>query len=130
MDNTLNIENITNGLFTLQKIKELYKNEHRSTQDSNSYVRPDKLALMREVLSSVTEFLPQTRSGIFSSAFEQGARFSSAYRELKQHIGRINRGTPAQEDFIRTFKLLIPVLDLRHKVYMDKAVKIIDILLS
>ncbi len=131
MENTLKLEKITSGLLTLQKIKELYNYEHRASEESTTdYIRPDRLMLMRELLSSVTEFLPQTRSGMFSSAFEQGTRFSGAYRELKHHIGSMSRGTPAQEDFFRTLRLLIPVLDIRHKVYMDKFVKIIDILMS
>jgi hypothetical protein len=131
MESSLKIETITNGLLTLQKVRELYKQQHRSTEDSTyGPFRPDKLMLVRDVLSSVTEFLPQTRSGMFSSAFDQGTRFSSAYRELKRHIGIISRGTPAQEDLFRTLKLILPVLDLRHKIYMDKVVKIIDILMS
>lgn len=131
MDNSLKLETITNGLLTLQKVKELYNNGYRSDKaNDSSYVRIDKLMMMRDVLSTVTDFLPQTRSGIFSSAFDQGTRFSSAYRELKRHIGSMSRGTPAQEDVFRTLKLLLPVLDIRQKVYMDKVVKIIDILMS
>lgn len=131
MDNSLKLETITNGLLTLQKIKDLYNNGHRSDEaNDGSYVKPDKLVMMRDVLSSVSEFLPQTRSGIFSSAFDQGTRFSSAYRELKHHVGGISRGAPAQADVFRTLKLLLPVLDFRHKIYMDKLVKIIEILIS
>ncbi|NLK86162.1 MAG: hypothetical protein GX279_01545 [Clostridiaceae bacterium] len=133
MVNSLKIEAITNGLLTLQKVRDLYKNDHRSTEgddDINDDVHPDKLMLMREVLTAVTEFMPRTRSGTFSSAFDQGTRFSSAYRDLKHHIGGMSRGGPAQEDIFRTFKLLLPVLDFRHRIYVDKVVKIIDILMS
>ncbi len=133
MENSLTIEAITSGLLTLQKVKELYKNNQRSAENgtnTDENIHPDRLMLMREVLSSVTELLPQTRSGMFSSAFDQGTRFSSAYRELKRHVGSMSRGNPAQDDIYRTLKLLLPVLDFRRKVYMDKVVRIIDILMS
>lgn len=133
MENSLKMETITNGLLTLQKVRELYKKNQRSAEDgveSDGDLHPDRLMLMRELLSTVTEFIPQTRSGMFSSAFDQGTRFSSAYRELKRHVGGMSRGNPAQEDIFRTLKLLLPVLDFRHKVYMDKVVRIIDILMS
>jgi hypothetical protein len=42
----------------------------------------------------------------------------------------MNRSSPAQEDVFRLLKLLMPVLDMRQRVYMDKAVNIIDILRS
>lgn len=133
MGNSLKIEAITNGLLTLQKVRDLYNKDHRSAEgdaDIDDQVHPDRLMLMREVLSTITEFMPRTRSGIFSSAFDQGTRFSSAYRELKRHVGSMSRGTPAQEDIFRTLKLILPVLDFRHKIYMDKVVRIIDILMS
>ena len=131
MENSLKIESITNGILTIQKIRDLYKNGQRLAEgSSNNSVHPDKLMLMREVLSTVAELLPQTRSGIFSNAFEQGTRFSGAYRELKRQVGSMSRGTPRQEDFFKTLRLLLPILDLKHKVYMDKLVRIVDVLMS
>jgi hypothetical protein len=131
MENSLNIEKLTNGLVTLQQVKQLYKKDKRSSDDgSDRYIQPDRLSLMRDILTTITDFVPQTRSNTFSNAFEQGIRFSSAYRELKRHVGSMNRNAPAQEDMFRTLKLFLPVLDMRQKVYMDKVVKIIDILMS
>lgn len=133
MENSLKLETITNCLLTLQKVRDLYRKDQRSAEDgadTGEDVHPDKLMLMREVLTAVSDLMPRTRSGLYSSAFDQGARFSSAYRELKRHVGSMSRGTPAQEDIFRTFKLILPVLDYRHRIYMDKVVKIIDILTS
>ncbi len=131
MENSLSIDNITNGLLTIQKVKQLYSKDHRTLEDSSKqHVHLDRLSLMRDILTTITDFIPQTRSGTFSSAFEQGIRFSSAYRDLKHHVGSMNRSSPEQEDVFRTLKLMIPVLDMRQKVYMDKVVRIIDILRS
>jgi hypothetical protein len=129
MENSVKIEAITNGLLTLQKIRDLYKKDQRTAEDGTE-IHPDRLMLMRETLSAVAELMPRTRSGLYSSAFDQGTRFSSAYRELKHHVGGMSRGTPAQEDIFRTFKLILPVLDYKHRIYMDKVVRIIDILMS
>jgi hypothetical protein len=131
MKNPITIDDITNGLVTFQKVKQLYNKDHRiSEEGSEQSVLPDRLSLMREIITTISNFMPQTRSGSFSSAFEQGIRFSSAYRELKRHVGSMNRNYPAEEDIFRFLKLLMPVLDMRQRVYMDKVVSIIDILKS
>jgi hypothetical protein len=131
MKNSIGIDDIANGLLTIQKVKQLYSGGHRNPEDgTDHYVLPDRLSLMREIITTISKFVPQTRNGTFSSAFEQGIRFSSAYRELKRHVGSMNRSSPAQEDVFRLLKLLMPVLDMRQRVYMDKAVNIIDILRS
>ncbi|GEM_PF-656903 len=131
MKNSISIDDITNGLLTIQKVKQLYSRDHRNSEDgSDQYVQPDRLTLMREILTTISRFVPQTRNGTFSSAFEQGMRFSNAYRELKRHVGSMNRSSPGQEEVLRFLKLLKPVLDMRQQVYMDKAVNIIEILRS
>lgn len=131
MKNPITIDDITNGLVTFQKVKQLYNRVHRiSEEGSEQSVLPDRLSLMREIITTISNFMPQTRSGSFSSAFEQGIRFSSAYRELKRHVGSMNRNSPAEEDIFRFLKFLMPVLDMRQRVYMDKVVSIIDILKS
>jgi hypothetical protein len=131
MKSSIGIDDITNGLLTIQKVKQLYSGDHRNSEDGPEHsVLPDRLSLMQEIMTTVSKFVPQTRNGTFSSAFEQGIRFSSAYRELKHHVGSMSRSSPAQEDVFRFLKLLTPVLDMRQRVYMDKAVNILDILRS
>jgi hypothetical protein len=132
MKNSVSIDDITNGLLTIQKVKQLYSKDHRAFEDgSGQSVLPDRLSLMREIITSISRFMPQqTRGGTFSSAFEQGIRFSNAYRELKRHVGSMNRNSPADEDVFRFLKLMAPVLDMRQRVFMDKVVNIIDILRS
>lgn len=131
MKNSISLEDITNGLLTIRKVKQLYSNSQRNADDGpEQTVLPDRLSLMREILTTISRFIPQTRDGTFSAAFEQGIRFSSAYRELKRHVGSMHRNRPEHEDVLKFLKLLTPVLDMRQKVYVDKAVNIIDILRS
>jgi len=132
MDNSLNIDKLTNGLVTLQKVRQLYNKDHRLSDDgSDTHVYDDRLSLMRDILTTITDFVPQTRSGSFSHAFDQGIRFSSAYRELKRHVGGMSRSRSlSQEDVSRTLKLMLPVLDMRQRVYLDKVIRIMEILTS
>ena len=79
MESNLNIENITNGLLTFQKLKQLYKqNTRKDGDEASGYVSPDRLSLLQETLTSITGFLPQTRDSSFSTAFKQGSQYSSA----------------------------------------------------
>lgn len=128
----LPIESITNGLLTLQKVRQLYRRQTRAEgEDSHEYVQPDRLSLMQEILSTVVNFIPQTRGASYSTAFNQGNRYSSAYRELKQHIRGLNRNRePDRNQILKTVKLLIPILDSRQRVTVDKILKIADILQS
>ena len=131
MKNSISLEDITNGLLTIQKVKQLYSNSQRTSDDGpEQTVLPDRLSLMREILTAISRFVPQTRDGTFSAAFEQGIRYSRAYRELKRHVGNMHRNSPGQDDVLKLLKLLTPVLNMRQRVYVDKAVNIIDILRS
>lgn len=127
----LPIENITNGLLTLQKVRQLYQRQTRAEgEDTYEYVQPDRLSLMQEILSTVSSFIPQTRGASYSTAFNQGNRYSSAYRGLKQHIRGLNRNMPDQDQILKTVKLLLPILDNRQRVTVDKILKIANILQS
>lgn len=131
MSNLPNIENITNGLVTLQKIKQLYKPESRAEDiEASEYVQPDRLSLIQEILSTVTNLIPQTRGTSYSIAFSQGNRYSSAYRDIKHQIRNMNRSSPSQTQILQTLKLAAPILDNKQKLYIDKVMKIIDILQS
>lgn len=131
MGNLPGIEDITNGLLTLQKIKRLYHPEARTEgEEASENVHPDKLSLTQEILSAITNFIPQTRGASYSTAFSQGQRYSSAYRELKHHIRSMNRSTPDHTQIIEGLKLVTPILGNRQKLYVDKVVKIVEILQS
>lgn len=133
MGNLLNIENITNGLLTLQKLKQIYNPNHRAEGgEVQAQTQIDKLSLMKEILSAATNFVPKTREAALSSAFNQSNRYSSAYRELKQHVREMatSRSVPNQQQIFKALKLAAPIFDHRQKLFMDKFLKIIDILQS
>lgn len=131
MDNSLNIENITNSLVVLQKLKQLHRPAQRDENGNLSgIVRPDRLTLMHEILSAIGGFLPQSRGGSFSTAFKMGSKYSGAYRDLKSHIRNMGRSKPEMQHVMKTLKLVSPVLDNRQKVFMDKFIKIIEIIQS
>ena len=91
-------------------------------------MHPDKLSLMQETIKTIMNFFPHTRDGSFSNAISQGNKYGSAYRELKHHLKSMHRDTPGSPEIMKALKLVSSLLDSRHKVYLDKAIKIIDIL--
>jgi hypothetical protein len=131
MENSMNIENITNALVVMQKLKQLRSPAQRDENGSSTgTVHPDRLTLICEILSVVGNFIPQTRGGSFGLAFKQGSRYSGAYRELKGHIRTMGRSKPEMQHVMKTLKLVVPVLEYRQKVYLDKFIKIIEIIQS
>lgn len=129
MENKLSIENISNGLRVLQKLKQLYKPEDRQESGENqTYVQPDRLSLLQETIMSISDFFPAVRGGAYSEAFKQGSRYSSAYHEIKRHIRKTNGSRLDTAQVIRSLKLVVPILNNSQQVYVDKIVKIFDIL--
>lgn len=131
MESRLSIENITNGLLTIQKLKQLYKPAIRQ-EDGNyaSFVQPDRLSLLQDTLSVITNLLPETRGNSFSEAFRQGSHYSSAYRGMKQHVRDMGGNGIDSAQILKGLKLVVPVLGSKQRLYMDKIVKIFDILQS
>ncbi|HEX2944726.1 MAG TPA: hypothetical protein VHT96_02085 [Clostridia bacterium] len=131
MESPMNIENITNSLLVLQKIKQLRSSAQRGENAGvEGAVHPDRLSLMLEILSVIEGFLPQTRGGSLALALRQGTRYSGAYRELKGHIRNISRSKLEMQHVMKTLKLVVPVLDNRQRVYLDKFIKIVEIIES
>lgn len=131
MKSRLSIENVTNGLLTLQKLTQLYKPERRRDENEGlSYVRQDKLLLLQETLTSITDFLPETRGDTFDKAFSLGCNYCSAYRGIKQHVRDMDGNRFNSAHVLKSLKLVVPMLNSKHRLYMDKAVKIFDILQS
>jgi len=129
MENPMNIETITNTLVVLQKLKQMHNPAQRDENGSSTgTIHPDRLALMYEIFSVIESFIPQTRNGSFGLAFKQGSRYSGAYRELKSHIRSMGRSKPEMQHMMKTLKLVVPVLDNRQKLYLDKFIKIIEII--
>lgn len=129
----MNIENITNALVVMQKLKQLRSPAQRDENGSESgvgTVHPDRLTLMHEIFTVIENFLPLTRGGSFGLAFQQGSRYSGAYRELKSHIRTMGRSKPEMQHVMKTLRLVVPVLDNRQKVYLDKFIKIVEIIQS
>ena len=115
----------------MQKLKQLHTPAQRDENGSSTgTVHPDRLTLMYEIFTVIENFLPQARGGSFGLAFQQGSRYSGAYRELKSHIRTMGRSKPEMQHVMKTLRLVVPVLGNRQKVYLDKFIKIIEIIQS
>lgn len=126
MDNKLSLEKITKGLQTVERIKQAFGSKPR--EDSKTSVKPDNLSLVRDTLQMIAEFWPDMRGGLFNEAFQQSNRYSGAYREIKKHFKDMRGQKTDISQVLKTFKVIMPVLDNRQKVNFDKIVKIIEIL--
>ena len=131
MESKLNLENVTNGLLTVQKLKQIYRPAKRQEEgETSSYVQLDRLSLLQETLTAITSFLPESRGGSFSEAFKQGSRYSSAYRGIKQQVRDMDWSRLDSTQVLKGLKLVAPILSSKQRLYMDKVVKIFDMLQS
>jgi len=131
MKKQITLDDITNGLLTIQRIKQLNSRESLPDGvDSGSVVIPDKLTLLKETLTSVARFLPETRGFSINDALRISSSYSSAYRGIKHQVRDMKRGHIDTSQVISSLKLIVPLLENRQKIYMDKAVKIAEIITS
>lgn len=133
MESKLNIESITNGLLTLQRLKQLYDPAQRDgSGHKETTLQPDRLALLQGTLNAITDFVPAARGPSFSEAFRMGNHYSTAYRGIKQHFREMGRGGKSGDfdakQLLKTMKVVYPVLGNREKVYLEKVIKIFDVL--
>jgi hypothetical protein len=131
MKKQITLDDITNGLLTIQKLKQLNSRESLPDgTDAKSFVYPDKLSLLKETLTSISNFLPETRGFSLNDALRISSRYSSTYRGIKHQVRDMKRGHIDTTQIIASLKMIVPLLENRQKIYMDKAVKIAEIVTS
>ncbi len=131
MESRINLENITNGLLVLQRLKQLYAPPLRDEEGQNdTYLQPDRLTLLQDTLSAIANLMPPTRGSTFNEAFRLGSHYSSTYRGIKQHVSTMSGSAFDMPQLLKTLKIIAPVFSSRQKVYMDKVIRIVDVLES
>lgn len=134
MEHGLNVENITNGLVAIQKIRQLYKRDEKDSSsaafESENSIRPDRLSLFEETLDSIYHFFPKERASAFNIAFNEGKRYSGAYRDIKQHVRNVDWSNIKLDNVYDGIKLALPMLNTKQKVNMSKVIQVIDIIKS
>lgn len=131
MDSKLNIESVTNGLLTFQRLKQLYQPAREGSEEKlPERITPDKLSLLMDTLTAVSDLIPVTRGPSFGEAFRLGSHYSGQYREMKRHVAGMSGGNIDRTNILKGLKLITPMLGNKQKSYMNKIVKIFDILES
>lgn len=128
MENALTLENITKGLIALEKVRGILGSNIR--EDGSAAVKQDKLAVANEILNMLPEFLPAMRGGTFTGALQKSSGYSRAYREIKGHVRDTRNKKTDFNKVAKAIKVVAPILDNRQKLYIEKLIKIIDILNS
>ncbi len=134
MGHGLNVENITNGLIAIQRIKQLYKqdenNNSSASEERENTIRPDRLSLLEDTLNSIYNFLPDERSSTFNIAFNEGKRYSGAYRDMKQHVRSVDWSNIKLDNIYDGFKIALPMLNTKQKLNLSKVIQVIDVIKS
>lgn len=129
MKSGLTLDNITNGLLTIQKLRQLNNNaSERDKAEDTSYIYSDKLSLLQETLNSVASFLPQTRGASISEALRISNTYSTAYRGIKHQVRDIKRGNFDISQILSGLRLLSPLLQNNQRLYVDKVVRAVEAL--
>jgi len=128
MKTGLTLETITQGLVAVEKIRRSLGANLR--EDSNSAVKPDRVAVLHDALQTISEFLPAARGGSFNSAMLAGNRYSATYREIKRHLREFKGKKIDLDKVAKTMKVIMPMIGNSQKADFEKIIKIMDIISS
>jgi hypothetical protein len=138
MEQKMDIETITNALLVIQRMRQL-QNPVRADENGQpvEIPQPDRLTLLQDTLTSISDIFPAVRGGSFGEAFRLSSHYSSTYRGIKHHFREMGKsggaggaGSMGIGQLLQTLKVIAPAFNSRQKVYMDKVIKIFDILVS
>jgi len=128
MDRYKKLEHIANAIHAAGKIKDTYKSNVRDASDTA--VKPDNITLLNNMLQIVAEYSPGMQKGLLSQTTNKCNSYSCAYRNLKQHLNSLNGRGMDRESLIKTISIIKPFMRSRHSHFIDKMVKIHEILKS
>lgn len=123
-----NLEYIANGIHAANKISGILDSSTRSS--SESAFNSGTLPVIYEILQAIVEYSPGSHRGRLQSNIEKSRQYIDTYKELKQHVGNNRNKSVDRHSFMKTLSIIRPVARNDHKMFIEKILKIYEILNS
>jgi len=126
MDTLKALEQIANGIHAANKIKGLYNSSLR--EDSRSMVKQADIPMFLDALNVIVEYSPETHKKILSEVLHKSNLYGEAYRSLSQQLIEWRSRKLNKDDVFKTLNTVMPILNNRSKLRLEKVLKILEIL--
>jgi|LSQX01.1.fsa_nt_gb hypothetical protein len=123
------LENITNGINAAHKIKSIQNSMNPMTRDSSN--PPDTMAMLSQVLEVIASYYPDNGNTALSERIQKSNLYGEAYRNMKHHVKTLQSNSRfGGKDLIKTLHIIKPIMDSQRKDFIEKLIKIHEIINS
>ncbi|NLD45721.1 MAG: hypothetical protein GX660_00785 [Clostridiaceae bacterium] len=129
MNNYKKLDYITRGINAANGIRSIKNSTKTETRDTSD--KPDTLSMLSQMLDVIAQYYPDDRNQELGDRLHKSTIYGETYRSLKQHVRTLKSSDRMErDDLIKTLKIIKPVVDTRKKQFIEKLVKIHEILNS
>ncbi len=128
MDYNSRLDKIIGSLQTVNRIKEVYDTNMKSTDRIS--IKDNQVKILCDMLNIIAEQNDKRDSGRMRKSLEQSSHVLNTYHELKSKLKNVRNNRISTINIRHTLDVLKPVLNTRNRYMVEKAIKIYDILNS
>jgi len=128
MDYNSRLDKIIGSLQTVNRIKEVYVTNMKSTDRIS--IKDNQVKILCDMLNIIVEQNDKRDGGRMRKSLEQSSHVLNTYHELKSKLKNVRNNRISTINIRHTLDVLKPVLNTRNRYMVEKAIKIYDILNS
>jgi len=117
---------ITGAINAANSIQSTFNSKY--TDADRTLIKPSNIDLIKQVFDILAANYPGPRKNELSQMINRCYEYCSAYRKTKAHIASLSGKPPGMKDVYEILNILKPVADNRQKFYIDKMIKLYDLL--
>jgi hypothetical protein len=122
------LEQLAAGINAASRIIKIVNSEISSNSRSN--VKPDTVYIIGEVLKTLSEYSSNRSGAGLGGSLSKAASYSDVYRKLKQQYAAAGNKRTDKRMVIDTMRAIHPVLKSNQQLFLDKVIKIHNIIES
>lgn len=129
MNNYKKLDYITRGINAANSIRSIKNSAVTDTMERSE--KPDTLSMLSQMLDVIAQYYPNDRDQTIGDRLHKSTIYGETYRSLKQHVRTLKSNNRIErDDLIKTLKIIKPVVNTKKKQFIEKLVKIHEILNS
>lgn len=127
MDRYKSWDNMASSFYAADKIIKLVRSPHR---ESSTSVIESNYSTIVEILRIISEHSPGVHKQLLSNIVGKSDLYNNTYRSLKTEFSSSSSNNLSLENISKTLAIIKPTLNNKHKVAVDKILKIYEIITS
>lgn len=124
MENNLSLEKVTALLTAADKIRTASSAHREGGVSANRGIT----SMIGDALQIVSDFVPEPHKRPFNNALKSCGQYCGTYCSLKRHFREMRGQTLGIEHVAKTLKVVMPMLENKHKIPITKVLNALEAL--